>query len=102
MNFLVILFAVLTVFASLSWNVDCAPSFQSSSTFTSVTNNGPAITYTVTNNNGQMYYTINGQPATEKDIHDLIGQGDDSTYGSDEMYPPGMNMDMGPVGDMGM
>lgn len=99
---LFVVFAALSVFIiSSSWNVDCAPTFQSTNTFTSSMNGGPPITYTVTNNNGRITvidYTVNGRPATQQEIDDLIAQGHGTMKNSYGMHMPGNNMGMGPMG----
>lgn len=64
-------FGVLVIFASLSWNVDCAPQhYYSESSSSSSSNGRPTMTRRVINNNGQREVFINGRHVSESEIGD--------------------------------
>lgn len=104
MNLFVVFGILAIVFASLSWNVNCAPqwNFHSSHTTSTSSNGGPPITYTETNNNGHREAFLNGRPVASGmggmngwNPHGInMGAG----MGLGNMRLPGMNMGMGNMG----
>lgn len=93
MNLLVVFAVLFTIFAPLSWNVDCAPQhqFYSESYSSSSSNGGPATTYRMTNANGQRDYTINGRQVSESEF----GRGTKFESGMDTDMEMGLAISMG-------
>lgn len=102
---LFVTFGVLATFTLSSWSVNCAQ-FHSESTITTSINNGQTITYTVTNNDGKIEYTMEGKPVSAKDIKDLFthGHGIDGSQGSDGIILPETRpiRPSQPIGNTGM
>lgn len=58
---LLVVFGVLAMFASLSWNVDCLPEYYSETFSPSSVNGGPVRTFGTIDNNGQRDFFFSGE-----------------------------------------
>lgn len=94
MNFFVVFGVLATIFASMLWNIDCAPQSRSfsSRTITTSSNGGPSKTYEYTNNNGQEEYKIDGQRVSESEFGNPFGSNMDMDMSGIDGMDMGSNM----------